>query len=976
MAEPNEQNEQQPAQAPVPDIGPQNRLRPGEVFDAYIVERFLGRGGMGEVYEVRHRTLDSRYAIKILPPSFAKRQDALDRFQNEARIMSRLNHPHIVRVDDFRLTEGLYWLRMELAQGDPAGAVTLQELADRNGGVIPQSQLLILMRDVIDGVAYAHSLGVVHRDLKPANILLFPGTDGRLHAKVSDYGLVKMMGEEYHRSQVTSVISLSQTGSNPAESEEDTFNRALIGTWEYMSPEQQEAGDVDPRSDVYTLGLMMYRLLTGRKLSPWPPSHYDTAISRNLDVFVLRALEPEAADRYENAGRMLEVFDEFFTRSPEEFSWSDPLQPTAPARTRSDRTRESTQSQPVIPEVPSIPVEDGMVASQNDETGKRSAASVSESGPGSGAASSREFHAGRIGVDLEKARALAAEGNWDDAEAVLTALKNFNPGASEIDAELQRLQAKHHEQHVLELQQAAIANASRMAKRSMLGVLGVIVLIIVLGTILLVGLKGKEEILNWFPFLDSIRGIPVATTVATPVATPFETPVASGTPAFQGGMAPATAAPAGSDTTPPVTVDGTPYPGQDTAAHPEMTPEQTGTSVAEPSGPAVDETGTDEAAAETADTAAMEPQPATAITPGQTPETDSGSESSPAPALEPASTPEPTVMRISGEPPEKPPVPTVKTPAPERATPTAAEQGLIPDSGIQPEPTPAPARYDRFSAGARTIPDLGMELISVRGGGFLMGSDGEGAVERPLHYVKITQPFWIGRREVTLAEYRKFMMETGNSNGIRWSDSRCPYQSGESYPITGFKLGQVDTQPVVLVTWFGARDFCDWLTRREREAGRLPPGYRYRLPTEAEWEYASRAGSATRYPWGDEWQCGLGMAENDAGSNENRCSGFYRSRRLPVNATAPAGSFPPNAWGLFDTSGNVWEWCHDWFDSGYYGQSPKDNPPGPATGTERVIRGGSWINAAAKCTSSFRGGSDPSAAHASIGFRVVLGAEP
>ena len=953
MAEPNEQNEQHPAQAPVPDSGPQNRLHPAEVFDAYIVEKFLGRGGMGEVYEVRHRTLDSRYAIKILPPSFAKRQDALDRFQNEARIMSRLNHPHIVRVDDFRLTEGLYWLRMELAQGDPAGAVTLQDLADRTGGVIQQSQLLMLMRDVIDGVAYAHSLGVVHRDLKPANILLFPGSDGRLHAKVSDYGLVKMMGEEYHRSQVTSVISLSQTGSNPAESEEDTFNRALIGTWEYMSPEQQEAGDVDPRSDVYTLGLIMYRLLTGRKLSPWPPSHYDTAISKNLDVFILRALEPEAADRYENAGRMLEVFDEFFTRSPEEFSWSDPLQQTAgSAQTSTDRTRESIQLQPVIHTVPAVPVDDGVAASQKDETGKAAAASVSGPGPGIAGTSSRSFHAGRIGVDLEKARALAAEGNWDDAEAVLTTLKNFNPGASEIDAELQRLQAKHHEQHVRELQQAAIANASRQAKRSMLGVLGVIVLIVILGAILLAGLRGKDEIRKWLPFLDSIWKTPAAT------------PVAPGTPTPPGGMTPATAAPAGSEITPPMTADGTQAAGEHTAGLPGTEPAEVGTPGAGREVMEAEETGTGEAEAEAADPAATHSDSATAMAPGQTPV----HESTPAP--------EPTVMRISGEPPEKPPVPTVKTPAPERATPTAPGPGPTVDGGMPPEPTRTPVRSDRFSAGARSIPDLGMELVAVRAGGFLMGSDGEGALERPLHYVKITRPFWIGRREVTLAEYRKFMVETGNSNGIRWSDNRCPYQSGDGYPITGFKLGQVDTQPVVLVTWFGARDFCDWLTRRERDAGRLPPGYRYRLPTEAEWEYAARAGSATRYPWGDEWQCSLGMAENDTGSNESRCSGFYRSRRLPVNATAPAGSFPPNGWGLFDTSGNVWEWCHDWFDSAYYGQSPKDNPPGPASGTERVIRGGSWINAAAKCTSSFRGGSDPEAAHASIGFRVVLGTEP
>ncbi len=330
------------------------------------------------------------------------------------------------------------------------------------------------------------------------------------------------------------------------------------------------------------------------------------------------------------------------------------------------------------------------------------------------------------------------------------------------------------------------------------------------------------------------------------------------------------------------------------------------------------------------------------------------------PASPPKASPVPTVLVVTSEPPAE------RTAAAEAQTPS------LRDSAVAPEPSYTPGRRDPFSASVRKLPGMNLELVAVRAGGFLMGSEAEGDYEKPVHYVKITESYWIGRCEVTLADFRVFLTDTGNSNGIRWNDGNCPFQSAEGYPITGFKFGRMDTQPVVMVTWFGARDFCDWLTRRERDAGRLLPGFAFRLPTEAEWEFAARAGTSTRYPWGDEWDCNRGMAENDTNSSENRCVGIYRSRRLFVNSTAPVASFSPNNWGIYDTSGNVREWCMDWFDPAYYGSSNKDNPAGPPNGEKRVIRGGAWIDEGAKCSSSFREGSVPGEGHSSIGFRVVL----
>jgi eukaryotic-like serine/threonine-protein kinase len=253
------------------------RLRDGAQFDQYTIIKLLGLGGMGAVYEARHNTLERNYAIKILPYEFMERKDAVQRFENEARVMANLEHPNIVRVDDFRRSQGLYWLRMELARGDGSGNVSLQHLAEASNGMVDQVVLLDLMDDVLRGIAYAHQKGVIHRDLKPANILLFPKPGGGLTAKVSDYGLVKLLGEEFLRSRVTHSVKLSMGGSVPEEGK-GTSTRALLGTWEYMSPEQQKGGDVSPRSDVYSLGLIIYKLLTGKPLSLRIPSHYNSAL--------------------------------------------------------------------------------------------------------------------------------------------------------------------------------------------------------------------------------------------------------------------------------------------------------------------------------------------------------------------------------------------------------------------------------------------------------------------------------------------------------------------------------------------------------------------------------------------------------------------------------------------------------------------------------------------------------------------------
>lgn len=248
-------------------------LKPGSVIGQYRVVRLLGRGGMGEVYEAEHSTLERRFALKFLPDELAQWSASLDRFRREARIMAQLNHPHILKVDEFGETENRFWLRMELADGIPIESITpcrahsLQQLADAHRGKLAPGLLLPILVQILDGLAYAHERGVVHRDLKPSNVLLFPvkRDDDSPWVKISDFGLALLVGEEWRRQSIEMTVqSARSVGDQPTRQDLGSRQLALLGTYEYMSPEQKLGISASTASDVYSVGLIAYRLLTGR----------------------------------------------------------------------------------------------------------------------------------------------------------------------------------------------------------------------------------------------------------------------------------------------------------------------------------------------------------------------------------------------------------------------------------------------------------------------------------------------------------------------------------------------------------------------------------------------------------------------------------------------------------------------------------------------------------------------------------------
>jgi formylglycine-generating enzyme required for sulfatase activity len=249
-------------------------------------------------------------------------------------------------------------------------------------------------------------------------------------------------------------------------------------------------------------------------------------------------------------------------------------------------------------------------------------------------------------------------------------------------------------------------------------------------------------------------------------------------------------------------------------------------------------------------------------------------------------------------------------------------------------------------------------LVAIPAGSFVMGSPTNEPArlsDETQHTVTLTKGFCIGKREVTQAEYLAVM----GSN-----PSFFTTKDGNGNPISPDL-----SRPVETVSWQNATNYCAQLTVRERSAGRLPAGYVYRLPTEAEWEYACRAGTTTPFHYGNELRSGManfdGTYEYLIGEPHHyNPSGIYLGR------TTSVGSYAPNAWGLYDMHGNVWERCQDWY--GTYPSGSVSDPRGPAAGSYFVVRGGFWSGDARYCRSARREISRPTDRDYYIGFRVVL----
>ncbi|HEY7781820.1 MAG TPA: serine/threonine-protein kinase [Ktedonobacterales bacterium] len=264
----------------------------GQSMGHCVIRAVLGEGGMARVYRAYQENLDRDVAIKILPAHYAADENFVERFKLEARSMAKLSHPNIVTIHDAGADQGRLYIVMAYISGGT--------LKDRMGSPMDPRQVVRVIDDVAAALAYAHERGIVHRDVKPANVLLDENDRGVL----SDFGIAKVLA---------ATENLTRVGAG-------------VGTPEYMSPEQCRGWTVDPRTDIYALGVMLYEMLTGR--TPFvadnytalahahiyervpPPSQLNPRVSPAVQAVVLKALEKDPSQRFRGATDLAEALEE------------------------------------------------------------------------------------------------------------------------------------------------------------------------------------------------------------------------------------------------------------------------------------------------------------------------------------------------------------------------------------------------------------------------------------------------------------------------------------------------------------------------------------------------------------------------------------------------------------------------------------------------------------------------------------------
>jgi eukaryotic-like serine/threonine-protein kinase len=274
----------------------------GTRVGSFIIDAQIGAGGMGEVYRARDTRLDRTVAIKVLPASLAGDPSFRERFEREARTISALNHPNICTLHDVGIDGGIEFLVMEYLEG--------QTLADRLGaGPMKIDEALRVAIQIADALDRAHRRGIVHRDLKPANVMLVRGASGALAAKLLDFGIAK---------QSASVVAMSgfqHAATDATRAAPLTDHGAIVGTFQYLAPEQIQGAEADARSDIWAFGCVLYEMVSATR--PFeaptrasvmaailerqpPPLRLTGALAPGLQRVIDACLEKNPDDRFQS----------------------------------------------------------------------------------------------------------------------------------------------------------------------------------------------------------------------------------------------------------------------------------------------------------------------------------------------------------------------------------------------------------------------------------------------------------------------------------------------------------------------------------------------------------------------------------------------------------------------------------------------------------------------------------------------------
>jgi formylglycine-generating enzyme required for sulfatase activity/serine/threonine protein kinase len=931
-----------------------DRSEQPQTLGRYRIVRELGRGGMGAVYLADDTVLKRKVALKIpqFDPSVAEEMQT--RFLREAQLAAQLSHPNICSIYDVGIIDGRLVMAMEYVEGRTLTVLTRPEK------LAPEKQVVALVRKIALAVEAAHFKGLVHRDLKPQNIMLARTDPVRklVEPKVMDFGLAKSLD--------AADTKLTRSGM-------------IVGTPCYMSKEQwtNKAGEIGPAADVYSLGVVLYELLSGAlpydsepgepavswivKLHTQPQIRLGErvpAISPALETVVMKAIAKDVSERYAGMTEFVAALDR--------------LRPSSTASAASALTADSGK-------IDSGKIDGGKIDS--------AAPAASTAARTSAIAVPEAFSQIAAGVNTGTPSAGGNPGFASTATNGLPAVTMTSPPSASAASAVQATPAEPKTAAT-----GARFGTPRIKLVAAAGLGGV--LIVALGIVLTIRKKDGSEIAvatdqNSLSVQTPAGSIDVV--AGSDVNKPATSPIPKGTALSTPSRSAIGAAP-----TP------TPIPTSIPLANPRAAPASRPTS----SVPASRTTA----------------PPATSAT-----------------TTKPASVSNTLVASVSTTKPVAASIPSPSTPsAPPSATTNSPEVDVITDRLLEAllgyewhyfdnlfppgdmctfredgtwhrwnwrywivGPLQMRVHYDfnnhdkasgilftfsnnytRFTAtftdgnrnthriiGTRrgSNPDyvpktprvtgpfkpveveklpaatngIGMTFIQIPAGEFRMGSPISDAAapdnSKPMHRVRITKPFYLGRSEVTQGQWQAVMGTTP------WK-----YKSNVTERSEGAATN---------ITWNDAVEFCRKLGEKE--------GKQYRLPTEAEWEYACRAGTTTKYFFGDD-EAMLGHYAWWGGDQFNNGNAKSEPVAHPVETKLP------NQWGLYDMPGNVAEWCSDWYADRYYSQTKVDDPQNLTPDTLRSIRGGSWAGPTSYCSSAFRDRNVPTYEHNSLGFRVVF----
>lgn len=777
---------------------PEEELVRATLSGRYEIIRRLGSGGMATVYLAREIALNREVAVKVLPRALLRDEDFITRFRQEAQVAANLEHPHIVRIHQIgEETELCYFVMSHI----PGGSIG-DEIKKR--GTIDIDDIVQWGSDACSALAYAHEHGVIHRDLKPDNIML----DKSRRAVVMDFGIAR----------AAIGTRLTQTG-------------AVIGTPQYMSPEQAQGKELDGRSDIYSFGMVLYQMATGTL----PFQSTDAVSLMYMHVHQL----PEAPD-LRNAKVppwLRDIILKCLAKRPEDrYSSADEL-----GRALAERIKPKIAKTALMPE---------------QAAGRKRPA----------------FIAGAVFLVL---LGIAGTYYWFDIRPRQVSIPSVEaPGAGEPSAAGEVVDADD-----LAFQQAEMVNTEQAY------------------SVYLKSHPSGKHAGESQSRIDSFRQAAQSPAAVTAQQAPVPRQTATAPAAF----APHSPSAKTGRETDAAREDNTAW----LQAEMVNSKQSYGTYLRlYPSG-----SHAADAKAKMAALDEQEARNARALA-----EEDAKRDDQAFQLAENTRTPDAYKAYLIAN-------PAGRHAAAAKAKITAFEERAAFDERVK-----------------VALNALSMRMVNIPGGSFQMGSDKSGD-EKPAHTAALSA-FQMSETEVTQAQYQAVMGENPSF-----------------FKSTG-------NNPVERVSWFDAISFCNKLSDRAK----LPPCYNtatgacdfsksgFRLPTEAEWEYACRAETGGDYYTGN----------NPA---DLARAGWYADNS--AEKTHFVGQKAPNVWRLFDMHGNVWEWCQDWYGKDFYANSPKLNPAGPSSGSERVLRGGSWIDNAGSCKSSKRRSFNPKKNYSDIGFRVV-----